>query len=130
MKVVKHISVLLFLTVVSVAAADAQQVARDIPYATAHARQVLDVYAPAGAKSLPVVFWIHGGGWQTGDKSMVALKPKAFMEAGTYLDPAATFPGGSVLVGSRAKGRESWVNEATASSRLERPLPYQRIPKC
>jgi acetyl esterase/lipase len=29
-----------------------------------------------------VVFWIHGGGWQTGDKSMVALKPKAFMDAG------------------------------------------------
>jgi arylformamidase len=29
-----------------------------------------------------VVFWIHGGGWQTGDKSMVALKPKAFTAAG------------------------------------------------
>jgi arylformamidase len=60
----------------------AQGVARDIPYAKAHERQVLDVYAPAGAKNLPVVFWIHGGGWQTGDKSMVALKPKAFMDAG------------------------------------------------
>jgi acetyl esterase/lipase len=55
---------------------------RDIPYATAHERQVLDVYAPAGARNLPVVFWIHGGGWQTGDKSMVALKPQAFMDAG------------------------------------------------
>ena len=61
---------------------DARQVTRDIPYATAHERQVLDVYAPAGAKNLPVVFWIHGGGWQTGDKGMVALKPKAFMDAG------------------------------------------------
>jgi acetyl esterase/lipase len=66
----------------SVSLASAQQVTRDIPYATAHQRQVLDVYAPAGAKNLPVVFWIHGGGWQTGDKSMVALKPKAFMDAG------------------------------------------------
>ena len=55
---------------------------RDIPYATAHERQVLDVHAPDGAKNLPVVFWIHGGGWQTGDKSMVALKPKAFTDAG------------------------------------------------
>jgi arylformamidase len=63
-------------------AAHAQHVTRDIPYATAHPRQVLDVHAPAGAKNLPVVFWIHGGGWQTGDKSMVALKPKAFMDAG------------------------------------------------
>jgi arylformamidase len=66
----------------SVSLANAQQVTRDVPYATAHARQVLDVHAPAGAKNLPVVFWIHGGGWQTGDKSMVALKPKAFMDAG------------------------------------------------
>jgi acetyl esterase/lipase len=63
-------------------AAHAQQVTRDIPYATAHQRQVLDVHAPVAAKNLPVVFWIHGGGWQTGDKSMVALKPKAFMDAG------------------------------------------------
>jgi len=69
--------------VVAVAASvAAQQVTRDIRYATAHERQVLDVHAPAGAKNLPVAFWIHGGGWQTGDKSMVALKPKAFTEAG------------------------------------------------
>jgi arylformamidase len=62
--------------------AQPQRVSRDIHYATAHERQVLDVYAPEGAKNLPVVFWIHGGGWQSGDKSMVARKPKAFMEAG------------------------------------------------
>jgi acetyl esterase/lipase len=73
---------LLLVAVASLSAANAQQVTRDIPYATAHNRQVLDVHAPAGAKNLPVVFWIHGGGWQTGDKSMVALKPKAFMDAG------------------------------------------------
>ena len=60
----------------------AQHVTREIRYGAAHERQVLDVYAPAGARDLPVVFWIHGGGWQSGDKSMVALKPKAFAEAG------------------------------------------------
>ena len=27
-------------------------------------KRTLDVYAPAEAKNLPVVFWIHGGGWQ------------------------------------------------------------------
>jgi len=73
---------LLVAAVACVADAHAQTVTRDIPYATAHERQVLDVYAPAGAKNLPVVFWIHGGGWQAGNKSMVALKPKAFMDAG------------------------------------------------
>jgi arylformamidase len=73
----------LFLVVIAnVHGAHAQQVTHDIPYGTAHERQVLDVYAPAGAKNLPVVFWIHGGGWQSGDKTMVALKPKAFMDAG------------------------------------------------
>jgi acetyl esterase/lipase len=29
-----------------------------------------------------VVFWIHGGGWQTGDKSSVQEKPRVFMEKG------------------------------------------------
>ncbi|MCE9566898.1 MAG: alpha/beta hydrolase [Planctomycetes bacterium] len=45
-------------------------------------RQVLDVYSPKDAKNLPVVFWIHGGGWQAGDKSSVQLKPKAFVDKG------------------------------------------------
>src|SRR5215204_3276485 len=63
--------------------ASAQDAKKNIPYAEpAHERQVLDVYSPAGAKNLPVVFWIHGGGWQTGDKSDVQLKPQAFMDKG------------------------------------------------
>lgn len=78
----KHLLCAILVAAAGAAAAGARQAARDIPYGTAHTRQVLDVYAPAGAKGLPVVFWIHGGGWQTGDKSMVALKPKAFMDAG------------------------------------------------
>lgn len=72
-------SLLVAIAIVSVA--HAQRVTSNVPYATAHERQVLDVYAPEGAKSLPVVFWIHGGGWQSGDKTMVALKPKAFTDA-------------------------------------------------
>ncbi|MGO9918778.1 MAG: alpha/beta hydrolase [Isosphaeraceae bacterium] len=61
----------------------AQEVKRDIPYATsADERQVLDVYSPLHAKDLPVVFWIHGGGWQTGDKTSVQKKPQAFTDKG------------------------------------------------
>src|SRR4030095_11252805 len=78
----KRIFCLFLVLIASVHGAHAQQVTRDIPYATAHERQVLDVYAPAGAKNLPVVFWIHGGGWQSRAKTMVALKPKAFMDQG------------------------------------------------
>lgn len=65
------------------AAASAQEVKRDIPYVEkGHERQGLDVHYPKGAKNLPVVFWIHGGGWQTGDKKDVQLKPRAFTEKG------------------------------------------------
>ena len=61
----------------------AQEVKRDIPYAEkGHERQVLDVHYPKGAKNLPVVFWIHGGGWQAGDKKDVQIKPQAFTEKG------------------------------------------------
>jgi len=63
--------------------AQAQEPKRNIPYADPpQERQVLDVYSPAGAKNLPVVFWIHGGGWQTGDKSSVQQKPQAFLDKG------------------------------------------------
>ena len=61
----------------------AQTIQRDIPYVNnEEERQTLDIYAPADAKNLPVVFWIHGGGWVTGDKSDVALKPQAFNDKG------------------------------------------------
>jgi acetyl esterase/lipase len=78
----KQFTCLLLVAIACVSGAYAQRLTRDIPYASAHERQVLDVYAPDGAKNLPVVFWIHGGGWQAGNKSMVGVKPKAFMEAG------------------------------------------------
>jgi acetyl esterase/lipase len=67
----------------SLSRAQAQDVKRDIPYTQpADERQVLDIYSPPDAKGRPVVFWIHGGGWQTGDKSDVQVKPQAFMDRG------------------------------------------------
>ncbi|MEK6237577.1 MAG: carboxylesterase family protein, partial [Planctomycetales bacterium] len=63
----------------------AQKRTPDVPYVeNGHKRHVLDIYAPEkpSKKSLPVMFWIHGGGWQVGDKSDVALKPKALTDRG------------------------------------------------
>lgn len=75
--------VLLFLGLAILPSVRAQQIQRDIPYlANGHPRHVLDLYAPEGARNLPVVFWIHGGGWQAGDKSDVKLKPQWFMDKG------------------------------------------------
>ena len=74
---------LLLALITMASVADAQTIKRDIPYAEpAVERQVLDIFAPKDAKNLPVVFWIHGGGWQTGDKSDVNVKPQAFMDRG------------------------------------------------
>ncbi|QDU11840.1 alpha/beta hydrolase [Gimesia aquarii] len=63
----------------------AQKLTSDIPYVeNGHNRHVLDIYTPENPtkKSLPVLFWIHGGGWQVGDKSDVALKPKVLTDRG------------------------------------------------
>lgn len=57
----------------------------DIPYVDGgHERHVLDIYTPEGpaSEAMPVMFWIHGGGWQVGDKSDVAMKPKLFTDRG------------------------------------------------
>ncbi len=63
----------------------AQKLTSDIPYKeNGHERHILDIYTPeeASKESLPVMFWIHGGGWQAGDKSDIALKPKVLTERG------------------------------------------------
>jgi acetyl esterase/lipase len=63
----------------------AQEIARDLPYVeNGHERHVLDIYTPEAETegALPVIVWIHGGGWQAGDKSDVALKPKVLTERG------------------------------------------------
>jgi acetyl esterase/lipase len=66
-----------------VSIARSQDVKRDIPYAEpVNERQMLDIYAPENAKDLPVVFWIHGGGWQVGDKTSVQAKPQALVDKG------------------------------------------------
>lgn len=63
----------------------AQKLTPNVPYVeNGHKRHVLDIYTPekAATAGLPVMFWIHGGGWRAGDKSDVALKPKVLTERG------------------------------------------------
>ena len=65
------------------AAAVEPKIERDIAYAEPKTeRNTLDIYAPPEGKDHPVVFWIHGGGWQTGDKTSVQEKPRAFVDKG------------------------------------------------
>jgi len=63
----------------------AQRVVFDVAYVPyGHERHQLDIYTPEASHSepLPVIFWIHGGGWQVGDKSDVGIKPKVLTERG------------------------------------------------
>jgi len=81
----KLISCLVMLPVLLCSQTSAQKLHADIPYvANGHQRHVLDIYTPdkTPAKPLPVMFWIHGGGWQVGDKGDVTLKPKVLTERG------------------------------------------------
>ncbi|PAW65479.1 MAG: para-nitrobenzyl esterase [Opitutia bacterium Tous-C1TDCM] len=93
-------------------------VIRNVPYAeAAHERQVLDVYAPTGAKNLPVVYWIHGGGWQGGSKDDLKAKP-AFFAAQGFVTVAINhrlLPGTEMreIVRDAAKGL-GWVHRTIA----------------
>src|SRR5688572_31627028 len=40
---------------------------KDIAYGD-HERQKLDVFVPKADKPLPLVMWVHGGGWEGGSK--------------------------------------------------------------
>lgn len=75
----------------------------DIPYAAVKGVEPkllsLDVYAPKGAKNLPVVVYLHGGYWKAGDKGQVGRLPEFFGNAGYLLvsvnyrlSPAAKHP--------------------------------------
>lgn len=81
----KLVSICALCFLLSGQGAIAQKLTKDIPYVeSGNGHQTLDIYTPEKAhdQSLPVMFWIHGGGWQVGDKSDVGLKPKVLIERG------------------------------------------------
>jgi acetyl esterase/lipase len=56
-----------YAPLLAVAPKDGVDITRDIAYGK-HARQVLDVFQPAGAKKAPVVIFMHGGAFVRGEK--------------------------------------------------------------
>jgi DUF1680 family protein/acetyl esterase/lipase len=74
-------TLLTILLLAASALAGEPQVHRDLAYAEPkNERQTLDVYAPREGNNHPIVLWIHGGGWQSGDKSDVQVKPQAIVD--------------------------------------------------
>ena len=64
------------------------EVLRDLPYAdTDNPRQKLDLYLPKARKPdalLPIIVFIHGGGWQGGDKNSGQGNLSRFVQSGDY----------------------------------------------
>lgn len=57
----------------------------DVVYASASVNQKLDLYLPsAGAGPFPLVVWVHGGGWMSGDKDLPAGSPQFGLLARGY----------------------------------------------
>jgi acetyl esterase/lipase len=85
-------------------AADAFERHSDIAYRTDSGadkeRHTLDVYAPKGKKNFPVVLFVHGGSWKSGDKKLYAALGQALAADGMgcvicnyRLSPAVKHPG-------------------------------------
>lgn len=78
-----HFATILLGMITAAAATAEPRIERDIPYAEPkNERQLLDVYAPQSGSKLPVVVWVHGGGWMRGGKNEVDHKPTAFAGKG------------------------------------------------
>lgn len=74
----------------------------DIPYAgTGNPRHRLDLYLPKNCKSdkLPVIVFLHGGGWFQGNKSDGAGRLMPFLRTGQYA---------GVSAGYRLSGEAQW----------------------
>jgi len=77
-------------------------VEREVTYGMAGNRPLtLDVFKPKnpGAERLPVVVWIHGGGWKGGDKSSGAGRVAPYVATGNYV---------GISVGYRLTGEAQW----------------------
>ncbi len=78
-------------------------VLRDIPYAgTKNPRQMLDLILPvkrAGKEPLPVIAFIHGGGWRNGNKSSGVNRVSGLVQTGQYV---------GVSIGYRLTGEAIW----------------------
>ena len=79
------------------------KVLRDLPYAdTDNPRQRLDLVLPEkriGNEPLPLVVWIHGGGWRNGDKRSGINRVAPVVTTGRYV---------GATIGYRLSGEAQW----------------------
>ena len=84
---------------------DSVRLIENLPYAgTNNPRQMLDLILPKenAANPLPVVVFIHGGGWRNGQKGSGGRRVVPFVESGNFA---------GVSVGYRLSGEAKWPNQ-------------------
>jgi acetyl esterase/lipase len=84
---------------------DSVQLIEDIPYAdTDNPRQMLDLMLPKDheGEPLPVVVFIHGGGWRNGNKQGGRNRVNPFVASGNYA---------GVTVAYRLSGESQWPSQ-------------------
>ena len=59
-----------------------RQVVKDIAYADAHRLQKMDITVPLVEPPLPILVFVHGGGWMNGDKSIYRRICALYAQAG------------------------------------------------
>jgi acetyl esterase/lipase len=57
---------------------------RDLVYADRPRPLRLDLFTPAGIPPFPTIVWVHGGGWQTGNRTLSADQPALRQRARGY----------------------------------------------
>lgn len=101
----------------------------DLQYGDGDALQVLDVYLPIPrpARLRPVVLWIHGGGWQAGNKTLssgrvTALLNRGFIVAstnyrltGTDMSPAQVHDCKAAIRYLRANAEQFFIDRGRAA---------------
>jgi acetyl esterase/lipase len=90
------------------------EIRRDITYATVDGRELkLDLYMIEGARErLPVVVWIHGGGWFRGNRSpcpIALLATRGYVVAAIEYRPSGTAPFPAQIHDVKAAVR--WIRE-------------------
>ncbi|MGJ8724785.1 MAG: alpha/beta hydrolase fold domain-containing protein [Roseibacillus sp.] len=59
-------------------------VIRDVDYVgEGNQRQMMDFYLPENEEDLPVILWVHGGAWKSGNRGGIN-RVKSFLEDGRY----------------------------------------------
>ncbi len=106
----------LYAPIHAVATDDGLTVNRDLAYGS-HERQRLDVHAPQEAEGLPVLVFVHGGGFVRGDKGDIANIGRWFAQHGVVtvsmnyrFAPEVQWPAGAEDVASVL----AWIGENIA----------------